>query len=446
MSAEPRTLKTEPELAIAGQYRAARAILPGSTAVAGKRDEAFAVFERLGLPHRRVEAWKYTDLRALMRVAAPVADPPSAIAVSASLAGADALAGLDRYRLVIADGHFQEGESSREALRAEGVEVATLADFLGVDHPRVLAVLDTPAGAGEDAMTALNAAMATDGVIVIVPDGVAVSKPIEIVHVATTAEATSSYARSAVQIGAGASASLVVTRTGPLGIGYQTNTVLGLSVGAGGRATVVDVSADGDRAQHLATFSARVAENATLDHLAVRAGAGLSRLQGFVSLEGEGAKLAASGANMLGAKAHGDVLLLIDHAAPAATSRILYRNVARDQAVGAFEGRILVQQIAQKTDGRMMTNTLVLSDEAEFAAKPELEIYADDVQCGHGATTGQIDQTAVFYLRSRGVPRAEAEALLLKAFLVEPVQAIGDAALAGALEPLLDAWLAGATD
>jgi Fe-S cluster assembly protein SufD len=149
---------------------------------------------------------------------------------------------------------------------------------------------------------------------------------------------------------------------------------------------------------------------------------------------------------MLGAKAHGDVLLLIDHDAPAATSRILYRNVARDQAVGAFEGRILVRQIAQKTDGRMMTNTLVLSDEAEFAAKPELEIYADDVQCGHGATTGQIDQTAVFYLRSRGVPRAEAEALLLKAFLVEPVQAIGDAALAGALEPLLDAWLAGATD
>ncbi|MCC6734599.1 MAG: Fe-S cluster assembly protein SufD [Bauldia sp.] len=446
MSVAPRSLKTEPELALAEQYRAARAILPGSTAVARKRDEAFAVFEGLGLPHRRVEAWKYTDLRALMRVAVPVADPPGAVAVSASLAGADALAGLDRHRLVIADGHFQEGESSREALRAEGVEVATLADFLAVDHPRVLAILDTPAGAGEDAMTALNAAMATDGVVVIVPAGVTVSKPIEIIHVSTTAEATASYARSAVQIGAGATATLVVTRTGPLGIGYQANTVLGLSVGEGGRATVVDIAADGDRSQHLATFSARIAAGATLDHLAVRAGAGLSRLQGFVSLEGEGAKLTASGANMLGAKAHGDVALLIDHAAPAATSRILYRNVAKDQAVGSFEGRILVQQVAQKTDGRMMTNTLILSDDAEFAAKPELEIYADDVQCGHGATTGQLDGTAVFYLQSRGVPRPEAEALLLRAFLAEPLETLGDAALAEALGPILDAWLAGAAD
>jgi Fe-S cluster assembly protein SufD len=444
MSAEPRTLKTEPELAISEQYRAARAMLPGSAAVARKRDEAFTTFERLGLPHRRVEAWKYTDLRALMRVAAPLADPPSAVAVAAALTGADALAGLDRHRLVIADGHFQEGESDRAALKAEGVEVAALADFLGVDHPRVMAILDTPPGAGDDAMIALNAALASDGVVVIVPDGTTLSKPIEIVHVSTTADATSSYVRSAVQIGAGAAATLVVTRTGPLGIGYQANSVLGLSVGAGGKATIVDVAADGDRSQHLASFSARVAEGASLDHLAVRAGAGLSRLQGFISLEGEGARLTASGANMLDAKAHGDVLLLIEHAAPAATSRILYRNVARDDAMGSFEGRILVRPLAQKTDGRMMINTLILSDNAEFAAKPELEIYADDVQCGHGATTGQIDETAVFYLQSRGVPRKEAEALLLKAFLAEPLAAIGDPTLAAALEPLVDAWLAGA--
>lgn len=446
MSAEPRILRTEPELAISEQYRAARGRLPGSEAVLRRRDEAFATFERLGLPHRRVEAWKYTDLRALMRSAVPVADPPSAVAVAAALTDADALAGLDRYRLVLADGHFQEGESDREALLAEGVEVATLAEFLGFDHPSVLDILATPPGAGEDATIALNAALATDGVVVIVRPGTVVSRPIELVHVSTTAEATSSYARSAVQIGAGATATLVVTRTGPLGILYQANTVLGLSVGAGGKATVVDIGADGDRSQHLATFSARVAENATLDHLAVRAGAGLSRLQGFMSLEGEGARLAASGTNMLGATAHGDVLLLIEHAAPNATSRILYRNVAKDQAAGAFQGRILVRPLAQKTDGRMLINTLLLSDDAEFAAKPELEIYADDVQCGHGATTGQLDEAAVFYLRSRGVPRKEAEALLLKAFLVEPVEAIGDPVLAASLEPLVDAWLSGAAD
>ncbi|MCW5716711.1 MAG: Fe-S cluster assembly protein SufD [Bauldia sp.] len=446
MSAEPRTLKTEAELALAEQYRGARAILPGSAAVARKRDEAFATFERLGLPHRRVEAWKYTDLRALMRVAVPVADPPNPVAVTAALTDADALAGIDRYRLIVADGHFQESQSDRQALLAEGVEVATLAEFLGFDHPSVLDILATPPGAGEDAIIALNAALATDGVVLIVPPGTIVSKPIEIVHVSTTTGATSSYSRSAVQVGAGASARLVVTRTGPLGIGYQANSVLGLSVGAGGRATVVDIAADGDRSQHLASFSARVAEGATLDHLALRAGAGLSRLQGYFSLEGEGAGLTASGANMLDAKAHGDVLLLIEHAAPATTSRLLYRNVAKDDAVGAFEGRILVRPVAQKTDGRMMVNTLLLSDSAEFAAKPELEIYADDVQCGHGATTGQIDETAVFYLQSRGVPRKEAEALLLKAFLAEPLAGVGDPALAAAVEPLVDAWLAGAPE
>jgi Fe-S cluster assembly protein SufD len=196
-------------------------------------------------------------------------------------------------------------------------------------------------------------------------------------------------------------------------------------------------------AQHIASFDARLGEGAELDHLAIARGAALSRLQGFIAIEGEGGRFSAAGANMLGGSTHGDVALVIDHAAGGATSRVLYRNVAEGEAFGAFQGRIIVRPGAQKTDGRMMTNTLVPSDSAEFAAKPELEIYADDVQCGHGATTGQIDEAMMFYLLSRGIPRKESEALLLRAFLVAALEPLPDRKLAEALEPIIAAWLRG---
>ncbi len=443
MSAEPRQFRTDAEQVLAEQYRSVRSRLPGSPAVARRRDEAFANFERLGLPHRRIEAWKYTDLRALMRWAAPPAEPATAEKAAQALAAAAAFPGLDRYRLVLIDGYFQEGLSDRVALRGEGVEVATLAEFLAFDHPRVLDILDSPAGAGDDAMIALNAAMATDGLAIVVKDGAALSKPVEIVQLSTGERPSAWFARNAVQVGRGAAVRLLISRAGPSGVSYQASSVTGIAAAEGAAVKIVDLQAEGDSAQHIAAFSARLAANATLDHLSVAIGGGLSRLQGFVTMEGEGARLSASGVNLLSGTARGDVALVIDHIAPGAASRVLYRNVARDSAVGAFEGRIVVRPGAPKTDGRMLINTLLLSDTAEFAAKPELEIYADDVQCGHGATTGRLDEATLFYLRSRGVPRAEAEALLLKAFVSEPVAAIGDAAIALSVEARLASILEG---
>jgi Fe-S cluster assembly protein SufD len=173
----------------------------------------------------------------------------------------------------------------------------------------------------------------------------------------------------------------------------------------------------------------------------VATGGAIARFQGFITIAGEGARLGANGTMMLGEKAHGDVSLVIDHAAEGARSRVLYKNVADGESEGAFQGLIIVRPGAQKTDGRMMSRSLLLSDRAEFSAKPELEIYADDVQCGHGATSGRIDDEMLFYFLSRGIDRAEAERLLIMAFLAEAVEALGDEAIGATVEPVLEEWL-----
>jgi Fe-S cluster assembly protein SufD len=317
----------------------------------------------------------------------------------------------------------------------------SLAEFLRLDSPSALDVLGAPDDAGADPMISLNAAFAADGVVLLVPDGCVSSKPIEIVHLTTGGEGAAWFTRSFARIGKNANVKLLNSRVGPDGVVAQSNSYLGLELGEGAEVAMVDLQNEGDATQHVATFAAGLSARAVLRHVAVANGGETSRLQAFASLNGEGAWLSAAGANMLSGKEHGDIAWRIDHHTPGSTSRVLYKNVAADTAFGAFQGLILVRPDAQKTDGRMMTRTLLLSDEAKFAAKPELEIYADDVQCGHGATIGQIDDDALFYLMARGIPRAEAMGLLVHAFLAEAVEALGDAAIGEALLPMLSNWL-----
>jgi Fe-S cluster assembly protein SufD len=441
MSAEPRSMKTEAEEGLAANYRAIRDSLAGSKAVAERRDVAFAAFERQGLPHRRVEAWKYTDLPARMKRADPIAPAPSPEAAARLHMALPTFGALDRYRLVIADGYFQEALSDRAALLAEGVEVATLKEFLDVDTPDALTILDAIDPANDDPLVAVNAAFASDGIVILAPADCAPSKPIEIVHLTIDGSGVAWFARSFAKIGHGARLKLLVSHVGSDHVAYQSNSFVGVELADGAEMSVVDLQAEGDGAQHVTTFTANLAASATLRHLAVTGGAALSRLQAFAAIEGEGASLIASGANMLDGAEHGDISWRIDHRVPGATSRVLYKNAAADTAFGAFQGLILVRPDAQKTDGQMMTRTLLLSDETQFAAKPELEIYADDVKCGHGATIGQVDEDALFYMMARGIPRPEAEALLVRAFLTEAVETIGDEAIAAALDDVVSAWL-----
>ena len=441
MSAEPRTLKTEAELAFADMYRSARASLPGLPAVAERRDAAFGVFENRGLPHRRVEAWKYTDLRASLRQTAPIATEPTPAIAGRACAAIATFGNLDRYRLVIADGYFQEALSDREVLLAEGVEVATLAEFLSIDSESALNILDAPEAAVNDSIIALNAALATDGVVIHVPDNCVPAKPIEIVHLSTGHTEASWFSRSYAWIGKRAAPRLLVSHVGPGGIRSQANSYLAVDLAEGSETSIAELQSEGDAALQIGTFSARLAANASLGYLAVSQGAATSRSQSFASMEGGGARLVVTGANMIGENRRGDVSWHIDHRVPEATSEVIYKNVVAGESFGAFQGLILVRPDAQGTDGRMMIRTLLLSDQAQFAAKPELEIYADDVQCGHGATIGQVDEAALFYIMARGIPRAEAEALLVRAFLVEVVDTLPDRAVASVLENTIFAWL-----
>jgi Fe-S cluster assembly protein SufD len=182
---------------------------------------------------------------------------------------------------------------------------------------------------------------------------------------------------------------------------------------------------------------------ANYDPVQLIIGTALSRTQGFIRFTGKGARCHFGGAMMLRGREHGDITLVVDHAAEACESRELVKAVLDERGHGVFQGKVIVERNAQKTDGKQMANALLLSDDAEFDSKPELEIYADDVACGHGATAGQIDGDLMFYLRARGIPEPEARALLIAAFINEALDKIGDEPLRTALKEHVDVWLGG---
>jgi Fe-S cluster assembly protein SufD len=440
MTAEVRTVRTEAETAIVDAYERVRASLPGGAKVQKRRDAAFDIFRKTGLPHRRIEEWKYTDLRALMRKVAPPATRPSLEGARAAIAAnPDPLEGLDRYRLVLVDGFFFDELSDREALRAAGVEVKSVASLLAADGGGEAAVLDSGKLAERDIAVALNVAFATDGVSAVVGAGAAVDKPIEIQNIVTGAGAAA--VRNRVTIGGGASVKILETHRGAAGVAYQSNALTRVDAGANTTVGYARLQAEGDRAVHIGTTILDLAAPAEFKHLSVTAGSAVSRSQIFLTTGGDKVKVGLYAANMIGGKQHADSTLLIDHALPGANTRVLYKSVVDGEASGVFQGKIIVEPDAQKTDAKMMSQALLVSETAAFSAKPELEIYADDVQCGHGATSGQIDETQLFYLLARGIPLAEAERLLIEAFLDDAIDALGDEAIGEALKRTVTEWL-----
>ncbi|HZP20950.1 MAG TPA: Fe-S cluster assembly protein SufD [Bauldia sp.] len=433
MNAEPRTLHTRAEDELAAMFRSERGRLPGGAGI--WREQAFARFDRAGLPHRRVEAWKYTDLRALLRSVPPLSGEASRTQLGAFLR-ADRLHGVERARIVVVNGLFRPDLS--DLSEVDGVEAESLADLIARDPHAVGRLF----GDNADAVLALNAALLEGGVVVTVARDANPALPIEIAHVAAVDQPAAIFQRDIVSIGENASARFIDTCFGPPEIAYQRNAATELDLAAGARIVWARLQEEGDEAVHLASFGARLGRDAALDHVAVSSGAGLSRWQGFIRIEGQGARAGFFGATMLSGGQHADLALVVHHASEHTQSRELFKNVADGEAVGAFQGRIVVEAGAQKTDAKMMTQALILSDSAQFAQKPELEIFADDVQCGHGATAGQIDETMLFYLMARGIPRAEAEQLLIEAFLADAIDAVGEGAIAAAMRGVVAAWLA----
>jgi Fe-S cluster assembly protein SufD len=424
--------KTETGRAVTSVFAAARERLPGSGKVADARRQAFEAFERAGLPNRRIEEWKYTDLRVLMREVLPLAPAPDAGAIKRARAALKTVAVKGAARLVLVDGLFvPELSDAAEA----GVGVKTLREALeGGDSD----LLTTEVA---DAMISLNAAMATDGVVISVAEGANLARPLQIIHVATASKA-SAFTRSHLDIGKGARVTLVESFVASDGAkAYQNNDTVILSVGDGAELSHVRLMADALDASNITSGIFKVGAKTEYNLFNMTSGGAVSRFQGFVTMNGEGSDLNVNGVNLLKGTQHGDTTLVVDHAVPDCTSRELFRAVVDDRAHSVFQGRIIVRPHAQKTDGKMMTRALLLSDEAEADNKPELEIFADDVTCGHGATAGALDESLLFYLRARGLPEKEAQALLIQAFVGEAIEGIANDDLREAAMAVTQRWL-----
>ncbi len=414
--------KTETGRALSDAFAVARDRLPGKGEIAAQRRQAFEAYERAGLPHRRIEDWKYTDLRALMREVLSLAPAPDAAALTRAATAAKSVAIAGARRVVLVDGVFAPSLSDIAGLE-KGLSIRSLREVLdGTDAALAAEALVSDAA---NPMIALNGAMATDGVVVDIAKGTVLSQPIQIVHIASAQTPAAMFTRSLLRLGRDVSATLVESYAAADGAkAYQAHDGLVVSIGDNARLDHVRVVEDALDAFNISSATVSLGAHAHFNTFNLTSGASVSRYQLTVTFAGEGSKVETNGVNLLNGKQHADTTLFMDHAVPHCDSREIFRAVVDDRAHSVFQGRIIVRPDAQKTDAKMMTRALLLSDEAEADNKPELEIFADDVTCGHGATTGALDQSLLFYLRARGLPEKDAQALLIQAFVGEAIEQI----------------------
>jgi Fe-S cluster assembly protein SufD len=387
------------------------------------RSAAFAAFAARGLPTRRSEDWHYTDLRSAMTSAAPLAPPPDAARIEAARNALATRKRVGDVRFVMVDGRYVEELSDRAPV---GLTAAALTKWV-------------PA-ARTDAVVALNDAFAPHGLALLLDKGVALAERIEIAHFVSSGAPQSVYSHVAVTLSDGARARFHESFFGA-GAGGQRNALMALSIGEGAKCSVTSLI-DDEAGLHLESQIVTLAADAEFTGFALVAGGGLVRRQIFARQKGAGAKIALGGLSLLDGKRHADTTLVVEHAAPRGQSREYYRHIVADEATGVYQGKVIVEPHAQKTDGGMKSQAILLSPNAVMNNKPELEIFADDVVCGHGATVGALDPEQLFYCEARGIPRAEAEAMLLEAFGADAIDRVEDAVVAEALRERMRAWLA----
>ncbi len=438
MNAELRSVKSSAEQTLADAYVAAKAKLPGDRKVAALRDAAAARFDVLGLPHRRVEEWKYTDLRALLGDAKPLAGPPDDAAKNRAKQAGKLIGDMDVRRVVFVNGVFAPDLSDLDNF-SKGLTIRSMAEALTAGDAVVAEHLGKVATPDREGVVELNTALMRDGALIHVAKGATVERPIHLVFAATGDKPASMFTRSLVVIEQGARAMLVESHDATAG--QQVNTALELVVGDNAHVDHIKITGGSDDLIHVSSLMATVGAHARFNDFAFNIGGGVVRNQTFIRFDGEGTLAGLRGASLLKGKQHVDSTLLVDHKASGCQSREVFATVLDDESRGVFQGKIVVRPHAQQTDARMMTRALLLSDDAEADSKPELEIFADDVQCGHGATTGALDENLKFYLMARGIPEVEAESLLIQAFVGEAIEGIEHAGLRDALMEQVVAWL-----
>ena len=416
MNVQSKLPLTAAETALVEGYGQQSSYLPGNAEMVGLRDRAVQSIKETGLPTRKVEAWHYTDLRRLLT------NVPSHDA-GASPSDLESLV-EDTIRLVLNNGAIADEGA------AEGLTVASMADALREDG-------SLSDHGMYDATGLINSAFVSGGFVVTVEDGAEIAKPVELQSLHDGGQV---HTRNIVTIGAGAKATLFDRHAGSDKPALASN-VTELKLREGAEATWITVQEQGEAATHLGQLNLTMEQDAKLTLFVVNLSGKLVRQEINADVLGENADLTLRAVNLIGGDSHCDITLSLGHLVPHTNSTETVRSVVTGKGRGVFQGQIRVDQVAQKTDAQMACNTLLLSDDAGFSTKPELEIFADDVICAHGATVAEIDHDHLFYLMARGISEKTARGLLVKAFVAEIVEELEDERLIEALETRFDRWL-----
>ncbi len=433
---------TAPYLA---QFAAAEPSLPGAQApwLGKRRRHAIARFAETGLPNSRMEDWRFTDLRRMARTT--FADAQAGPAPDLDWIAPWYLDG-PCHRLVFANGRFVSHYSDIGAL-PPGVRLQPLAEAVS-DEPG-LWESDFAGGSDRDdgSLVDLNTALMRDGLALRLDRGVALDAPVQLIHVAVApGDPMALHPRVLVVAEDGSRASVFETYLGVGNRPYWTNAVAEITIGRDSEIAHLKLQQESAAGYHTGFNHVTVEQGGTYSGFVMSLGARLARTEIRVALDGEHAACRIDGGALLRDRQHGDVTTEIDHRVPNGQSRQTIKNVLDGRSRSVFQGRVVVQKDAQKTDAGQSNRNLLLSPGAEADSKPELRIFADDVKCSHGATVGELDKDALFYLQSRGIGAEEARGLLIEGFMAELIETIEQPMIAGQFRRALDGWLAAARD
>ena len=427
-------------------FARARASLPGARtkALNNAREDAFARFQRLGIPTVKVEEWKYTNLASLKDRSLALAEPANA-KIGQSDVAHFRMAGLCEHLLVFVNGRFRadlsDADLADKGVWPAGVRVMPLSTAES-EYAAVAAALSEGSEHPAFALDALNGALATDGAVIRIGKGAKLDRPLHLLML-SDGSAGARFVRTLIVAEPDSSAT-IVEGFGTLGKASPdswTNAVTEIHVGTGAHLRHYKLQAESHEATHTSTGAVTVAANAQYDHFILADGAALARQELRVSLAGSGAKANVSGLTLARGRQHIEHRTDIRHDAAGASSTQFFKAAVTGTAHSVFQGKIEVATDAQKTDARQQSRNLLLSNRAVADSKPELIINADDVMCSHGSATGDLDAGQLFYLRSRGIGEAEARALLVEAFAADLIEAIAEEPVRGHFRNRLAHWL-----
>jgi len=405
--------KTPVELGLVDSFAAVKSSLPGNPEVRARREKRIASFDRCGLPTRKIEEWRYTDIKTKWQELKPAITSP----LRTDEITPEFIPSLDSIlQISLINGQLLSDTSA--SILPNGITVQSLSSVLTSGDMEIINLLAN-FGCG-DAIYDLNCAFMTDGMVLRVADGVSIDA-VELIHY-VGGEPRMVTTRSIVLVGRGSSLGLIENVHTMPG-GHQINDVLQVIVSDGGRFSHVRNTIKDRSNLSFSTLSASVSQSGILESFIIGTQSELSSTRVFVDLYEEG-QARLSGVRLLNNKAHADTRLTLYHNGPESVSHECYRSVINGEAKGVFQGKITVQPTAHLASGRMLSNYLSLSKSAVAVNKPELEIFAEDVTCSHGATCCSVNEQAVFYLMSRGISRRQAENMLIKAFVVEVINDI----------------------